>query len=95
MTHALNLIDYRILERASHFIWLKGAKPSGTYSAVDVRLIKKLLDGQAVNESVMDGKVGGFEFNRIPINNSRLVVDGMVSKRSLSAEIPDDGFVGD
>jgi hypothetical protein len=95
MTHALNLIDYRILERASHFIWMKGAKPSGTYSAVDVRLIKKLLDGQAVNESVMDGSVGGFEFNRIPANNSRLVVDNMVSKRSLSATIPDDGFKGD
>jgi hypothetical protein len=95
MTHALNLIDYRILERASHFLWLKGAKPSGTYSAVDVRLIKKLLDGQAVNESVMDGLIGGFEFNRIPATNSRLVVDGMVSRKSLSADIPDDGFVGD
>ena len=95
MTHALNLIDYRILERASHFIWLKGAKPSGTYSAVDVRLIKKLLDGQAVNESVMDGLIGGFEFDRIPATNSRLVVDGMVSRKSLSADIPDDGFTGD
>jgi len=95
MTHALNLIDYRILERASHFIWMKGAKPSGTYSAVDVRLIKKLLDGQAVNESVMDGSIGGFEFNRVPINNSRLVVENMVSRKSLSANIPDDGFTGD
>lgn len=95
MTHALNLIDYRILERASHFIWLKGAKPSGTYSAVDVRLVKKLLDGQAVNESVMDGSVGGFEFNRIPANNSRLVVENMVSRKSLSANIPSDGFTGD
>jgi hypothetical protein len=95
MTHALNLIDYRILERASHFIWLKGAKPSGSYSVVDVRLIKKLLDGQAVNESVMDGTVGGFEFDRIPANNSRLVVEGMVTKKSLSSELPDDGYVGD
>ena len=95
MTHALNLIDYRILERASHFIWMKGAKPSGTYSAVDVRLIKKLLDGQAVNESVMDGSIGGFEFNRVPINNSRLIVENMVSRKSLSANIPDDGFTGD
>jgi len=94
MTHALNLIDYRILERASHFIWMKGAKPSGTYSAVDVRLIKKLLDGQAVNESVMDGKIGGFTFNRIPANNSRLVVEGMVNRKSLSSDI-DDGFVED
>jgi len=95
MTHALNLIDYRILERASHFLWLKGAKPSGTYSGVDVRLIKKLQDGQAVNESVMEGMIGGFEFNRIPANNSRLVVDGMVDRKSLSPTIPNDGFTGD
>lgn len=95
MTHALNLIDYRILERASHFIWMKGAKPSGSYSGVDVRLVKKLLDGQAVNEAVMDGKIGGFTFNRIPAGNSRLVVENMVSRKSLSSSIPDDGFKGD
>jgi hypothetical protein len=77
MTHALNLIDYRILERASNFLWLKGSKPSASYSTVDARLISKLETGQGVNESRMNGKIGGFTFNRIPNNVSRLVVKGM------------------
>jgi len=77
MTHALNLIDYRILERASNFLWLKGSKPSASYSTVDARLIAKLETGQGVNESRMNGKIGGFMFNRIPNNVCRLVVKGM------------------
>lgn len=77
MTHALNLIDYRILERASNFLWLKGSKPSAAYSIVDARLITKLETGQGVNESRMNGVIGGFTFNRIPNNVSRLVVKGM------------------
>jgi hypothetical protein len=94
MTHALNLIDYRILERASHFIWLRGAKPTGSYSMVDTRLIKKLLPGQGVNESCMDGKIGGFTFNRVPNNLSRLIVKGMAPQSTLTHEISNDEFAG-
>jgi hypothetical protein len=92
MTHALNLIDYRILERASHFIWLRGAKPTNSYSTVDIRLVKKLLPGQGVNESVMDGKIGGFEFDRVPNNLSRLIVKGMAEDKELSQDLGADEF---
>jgi len=94
MTHALNLIDYRILERASHFIWLRGAKPTGSYSMVDTRLIKKLMPGQGVIESCMDGKIGGFTFDRVPNNLSRLVVKGLAPANTLSQELSseDDEF---
>lgn len=94
MTHALNLIDYRILERASHFIWLRGAKPTGSYSMVDTRLIKKLLPGQGVNESCMDGKIGGFTFGRVPNNLSRLIVKGLAPVNTLSQRIDYDEFSG-
>ena len=89
MTHALNLVDYRILERASHFIWLRGAKPTSSYSSVDIRLVKKLLTGEGVNESVMDGKIGGFAFDRIPNNLSRLLVMGLGEVSTSSEEEPD------
>jgi len=92
MTHALNLLDYRILERASHFIWLRGSKPGGGYSTVDTRLIKKLKPGQGVNESIMDGLVGGFTFDRLPNNASRLVVQGLNPSEGLSCEIAEDEF---
>lgn len=92
MTHALNLIDYRILERASHFIWLPGAKPAKSYSNVDRRLIMKLKTGQAVTESVMDGRIGGFEFERIPQECPRLLVEGMVDKKDI-VEFEDDDFI--
>jgi hypothetical protein len=92
MTHALNLIDYRILERASHFIWLRGAKPTSSYSTVDVRLVKKLLPGQGVNESCMDGKIGGFEFDRVPNNLSRLIVKGMAEDHKISQDLGADEF---
>jgi len=95
MTHALNLIDYRILERASHFIWLRGAKPTSSYSTVDIRLVKKLLPGQGVNESCMDGKIGGFEFDRVPNNLSRLIVRGMAEEKKLSQDLGPDDFDDD
>ena len=91
MTHALNLIDYRILERSSNFLWLKGSKPSSNYSTVDVRLIAKLLTGQGVNESRMNGMIGGFTFNRIPNNVARLVVKGMNTIEDIQ-EVPNDEF---
>lgn len=91
MTHALNLIDYRILERASNFLWLKGSKPSVAYSTVDQRLIAKLETGQGVNESRMNGKVGGFTFNRIPNNVSRLLVKGMNTSEDIQ-DIAKDEF---
>lgn len=91
MTHALNLIDYRILERASNFLWLKGSKPSSAYSTVDSRLIAKLKTGQGVNESRMNGEIGGFTFNRIPNNVSRLVVKGMNSSEDIQ-DIANDEF---
>jgi hypothetical protein len=90
MTHALNLIDYRILERASNFLWLRGSKPSASYSVVDARLINKLEPGQGVNESRMEGRIGGFEFNRIPNNVSRLLVKGMNSIEDIN--VADDEF---
>jgi hypothetical protein len=92
MTHALNLIDYRILERSSNFLWLKGAKPTATYSTVDARLIAKLLTGQGVVESRMNGMIGGFTFNRIPNNVSRLLVKGMNTIEDIQ-EVPNDEFV--
>jgi hypothetical protein len=91
MTHALNLIDYRILERASNFLWLKGSKPSSSYSTVDSRLITKLQTGQGVNESRMNGEIGGFTFNRIPNNVSRLLVKGMNTIEDI-VEIDKDEF---
>jgi hypothetical protein len=91
MTHALNLIDYRILERASNFLWMKGSKPSTAYSIVDPRLISKLKTGQCVNESRMDGQIGGMEFNRIPNNASRLIVKGMNSIEEIE-NVSDDEF---
>jgi len=91
MTHALNLIDYRILERASNFLWLKGSKPSVSYSTVDTRLISKLDTGQGVNESRMNGMVGGFTFNRIPNNVSRLLVKGMNTSEDIQ-DIAKDEF---
>jgi len=92
MTHALNLIDYRILERSSNFLWLKGAKPTATYSTVDARLIAKLLTGQGVVESRMNGMIGGFTFNRIPNSVSRLLVKGMNTIEDIQ-EVPNDEFV--
>lgn len=94
MTHALNLIDYRILERASHFIWMRGAKPTGSYSQVDTRLIKKLMPGQGVIEACMDGKIGGFIFERNPGKLSRLVVTGMAADVEEARELPADEFAG-
>jgi hypothetical protein len=91
MSHALNLIDYRILERASNFLWLKGSKPSVAYSTVDSRLVAKLNTGEGVNESRMNGVVGGFTFNRIPNNVSRLVVKGMNTIEDIQ-EIANDEF---
>lgn len=90
MTHGINLIDYRILERASHFLWLKGSKPSGSYSQIDQGLVRGLQTGQGVVESIMDGKVGGFIFDRIPNNMSRLVVQGIVKEAELSKDIEDE-----
>lgn len=87
MTHALNLIDYRILERASNFLWLRGSKPSAAYSVVDSRLVNKLNTGEGVDESRMNGEIGGFLFNRIPNNVSRLVVKGMNTIEDIDAEI--------
>jgi len=90
MSHALNLVDYRILERASNFIWLRGSKPSSSYSTVDSRLIGKLKTGQGVIESRMDVRIGGFQFNRIPNNVSRLLVKGMNSIEDI--QVADDEF---
>ena len=92
MTHALNLIDYRILERTSHFIWLPGAKPVKSYSNVDRRLIMKIKTGQAVVESVMDGRIGGFEFERIPAECPRLMIEGMVNRKDI-VSMDDDDFI--
>lgn len=90
MTHALNLIDYRILERASNFLWLKGSKPSAAYSSIDSRLVAKLNTGEGVNESRMNGEIGGFTFNRIPNNVSRLLVKGMNTIEDI--EVDGDEF---
>jgi len=102
MTHALNLIDYRILERSSNFLWLKGSKPSSSYSVVDSRLIAKLETGECVIESKMNGKIGGFTFNRIPNNVSRLLVKGMNTsedidndKDEFAAVTTEDGYDND
>lgn len=93
MSHALNLIDYRILERASHFGWMKGAKPSGNYSMLDTRLTKKLQQGQLVPESVMDGKIGGVTFTRLPDMPS-LVVEDLAGRKDLLSEISKDEYIG-
>jgi len=90
MTHGLNLIDYRILERASHFIWLKGSKPGGSYSQIEQSLIRGLQTGQGVVESCMDGTTGGFIFDRIPNNMSRLVVKGIVKADELTNDEKDE-----
>lgn len=93
MTHGLTLIDWRILERFSHFLWLRGCRPSASYSQVDPRVVRKLSMGQGINESISDGSVGAFTYNRIPNNVSRLVVGGMVEQKQLSTEISNDEFV--
>jgi hypothetical protein len=93
MTHGLTLIDWRILERFSHFLWLRGCRPSASYSQVDPRVVRKLQMGQGVNESISDGSIGAFEYNRIPNNVSRLVVGGMVEQKQLSSDIANDEFV--
>jgi hypothetical protein len=59
---------------------------------VDVRLVKKLLPGQGVNESCMDGKIGGFEFDRVPNNLSRLIVKGMAEDHKISQDLGADEF---
>jgi hypothetical protein len=92
-THGLTLIDWRILERFSHFLWLRGCRPSASYSQVDPRVVRKLQIGQGINESISDGSIGAFEYNRIPNNVSRLVVSGMTQQKELSTEITDDDFV--
>ena len=96
MTHALNLIDYRILERVSHWLWLPGAKPTPNYSDVDPRLAKKLKTGQGIVESMMSrgdtGNIGGFTFNRIPKELPLLSVEGMTERKSLSSLVTDDEF---
>lgn len=90
MTHSLNLIDYRILERASHFIWLPGAKSISSYSTVDIRLVKKLLTGQGVAESMMDGKFGGITFDRIPESMERLVVKGANGDAEVAPDMDEE-----
>jgi hypothetical protein len=92
-THGLTLIDWRILERFSHFLWLRGCRPSASYSQVDPRVVRKLQMGQGINESISDGSIGAFEYNRIPNNVSRLVVGGMVEQKQLSTEIDNNEFV--
>jgi hypothetical protein len=72
--HGTTLIDWRILERFSHFIWLRGSRPPQSYSQVDGRVIRHLKMGNGIIESVSDGIIGRFEYDRIPHNVSRLVV---------------------
>ena len=90
MTHALNLIDYRILGRASHFIWVRGGVPVKPYSNVPASVVQSLASGQGCIESCMDGKMGGFTFNRIPSEVSRLVVTGIVEDKELIDELSRD-----
>lgn len=72
--HGTTLIDWRILERFSHFIWLRGSRPTSSYSQVDGRVIRRLKMGKGIIESISDGMIGRFEYDRIPHNVSRLVV---------------------
>ena len=89
MTHSTNLIDYRIMDRTSHYIWLPGGKPHAS-STIDPRVVRTLVTGQGIVESMMSGKFGAFMFDRIPNNNCRLVVDGLVEKQDLSSDIADE-----
>lgn len=91
-THALGLVDYRILDRMSHFLWLPGSNPTKKYSVVDPRLTKKLKPGQGVIESAMTGKIGPFTFERIPKELSPLIVEGLTERKTLSSTISDDEF---
>jgi hypothetical protein len=93
MTHDRTLVDYRIYKRASHVIWLPGSEVGGK-TVVDQRLVNGLITGQGVNESLMNGKIGGFTFNRLPKEIPFLTVHGLTTKKSLSYVMPKDEFGG-
>jgi hypothetical protein len=52
----------------------------------------KIKTGQAVVESVMDGRIGGFEFERIPAECPRLMIEGMVNRKDI-VSMDDDDFI--
>ena len=91
MTHDRTLIDHRIYKRASHILWLPGSQPGGN-TTVDPRLVRKLITGQGVNESLMTGLIGGFKFNPLPQEVPVLTVRGMTNRESLSNIVTDDEF---
>lgn len=77
-TQDANLIDYRITDRMTHFIWLPGSKPVERRSRVNRKLIGCLRKGTGIIEKSNE-RFGRFDFGRIPQQPPVVQVDGLPS----------------
>jgi len=75
-THSTTLVDWRILDRMGHFIWLPGSRTSRKNSMVYPHVITKLTKGQGIIEEAVK-KFGIFNFSRINKQPPLVRVNGM------------------
>lgn len=76
-THQHSLVDWRILDRTGHFIWLPGSKISRSNSMIyNPNLVTRLTKGQGLIERRMD-RFGLFNFSRINKQPPLVRVEGM------------------
>lgn len=76
-THQCSLVDWRVLDRVGHFIWLPGSKVSRSNSMIyNPNLITNLAKGQGIIERRME-RFGIFNFSRINRQPPLVRVEGM------------------
>lgn len=77
-TQDSNLLDYRIVDRMTHFIWLRGSKPNQRRSRVSPKLVGCLRTGKGLIERSNE-RFGQMDFNRIPAQPPVITAEGLPS----------------
>jgi hypothetical protein len=76
-THQCTLVDWRVLDRTGHFIWLPGSKISKKNSMIyNSNIVSMLVKGQGLIERRME-RFGLFNFSRINKQPPLVRVEGM------------------
>jgi hypothetical protein len=75
-TQNANLLDYRITDRMTHFIWLRGSKPVSKRSRVSRKLVGCLATGKGIIEKANE-KFGLLRFDRIPNQPPVVMAEGL------------------
>jgi energy-coupling factor transporter ATP-binding protein EcfA2 len=76
VTQEGSLLDWRIVNRMTHFIWLRGSRPIERRSRVSRKLVGCLSGGQAIIERSME-RFGLAKFGRIPNQPPVIQVEGL------------------